>query len=599
MPIPSRCQAERPDLYALCSVQWLAVRAQRPALALLTLASALPLAACSDLNDIDRRADDLVRQRSSELLGAVVRPELTSRSLAQAPATLALSAPATRDPSADLLTFTPADPARNVAERLDAYAQPDAQSVPGAPSPRELPLSDALRQAQSTSREYLSAQEDYLLAAIDLLIQRHLWGPRFFASTSAELTRTATDGDVTAPLNLINDLRATQRLPSGGELEARFLWSATEQLRDVATDRYQQASELVLSGRVPLLRGAGSIAREDLIQAERDLVYAAREFEQRRRELLVNLTRDYLSLQQQRRAIDNQQRALELLQRLERRTGALVEAGRLAEFQKNIAASDVLRAQARLANQREQFILALDRFKVRLGLPVGDPITIAATSPPVPEPQAEPAQAAQLALQYRLDLQTQADLVADANRAVANANNGLLPDAQLTGSARLRTKPGAREGGAVYETDDAIYTAGVRVDWPLDRNNERAFVRRAQILAERARRELDALTDTVVLESRAAVREIDRARFNLELQEKAVQINLRRAKEQEIKADEVTAQQIVDTANALRDAENARDQARTDLTNAVLDYLLTTGQLRVSREGELMLPPPAKGELGG
>ena len=34
-------------------------------------------------------------------------------------------------------------------------------------------------------------------------------------------------------------------------------------------------------------------------------------------------------------------------------------------------------------------------------------------------------------------------------------------------------------------------------------------------------------------------------------------------------------------------AEQARDQARTDLRNAVLDYLLSTGQLRVNRDGSL------------
>lgn len=564
-----------------------------------SVSALLLIPACADLSDIDRRADDLVRQRTAELLGANVRPQLAGRSITATTATSALSAPATIDPAASDLTFIPADAGRNVAARLDAYAAPDSNTADSAdpsspPRTTELTLADALRQSQVTSREYLAAQEDYLLSAIDLLVERHLWGPRFFATTSAELTRNATDGNITAPLALINELRATQRLPSGGELEARFLWSATEQLRQLATDRYTQSSELVLSGRIPLLRGAGSIAREDLIQAERELVYSARTFERRRRELLVSLTNDFLNLQQQQRAIANQQRALELLQRLESRTAALVEAGRIAEFQKNIAASDVLRAQARLANQREQFILALDRFKVRLGVPVGQRLTIAPTTPALPEPQSEPAAAARLALQYRLDLQTQADRLADARRGVSNAENGLLPDASVTGSARFGTAASAREGGAVYELDDARYAAGVRVDWPLDRHNERALVRRAQIIAERATRDLDALTDTVVLESRASVREIDRARFNLQLQERAVQINLRRAKEQEIKADEVTAQQIVDTANALRDAENARDQAQTDLTTAVLDYLLTTGQLRVTQDGQLELPGPAQ-----
>lgn len=559
----------RPGLFALCSA--------------MTCAS---LAGCAGLSDVDRQTDDLVAKRSSLLLGATVRPELTGRLPEHTPGSESMDefTPPTTDPASAELNFTPADEKRNVSERLRGFAAtPSDKAI-------NLTLDEALKLAQRTSREYLDSQDDYLLAAINLLVERHLWGPRFFATTSAIATATGTDADFVSPLNIINTLRATQRLPSGGEVEARFVWNATEQLREVATDRYTQASSLVLSGNVPLLRGAGRVAREDLTQAERELVYAARLFEQDRRELLVSLSKDYFNLQQQQRQIANQERALELLRRLERRTGALVEAGRLAEFQKNIAASDVLRAEARLANQREQFILAADRFKIRLGLPVAQAIVISSEQMTLPEPQDEPETAAETALAYRLDLQTRRDRTIDAQRNVENARNGLLPDANLVGSATFRTKPGLDQQGVVYETGDAIYSGGVVVNWPLDRKNEALAVRSAQISAERARRDLEQLIDNVVLDARAAVREIDRARFNLDLQERAVQINLRRAKEQEIKADEVTAQQVVDTANALRDAENARDQARTDLANAVLDYLLATGQLRVDRAGVLSLP---------
>jgi hypothetical protein len=47
----------------------------------------------------------------------------------------------------------------------------------------------------------------------------------------------------------------------------------------------------------------------------------------------------------------------------------------------------------------------------------------------------------------------------------------------------------------------------------------------------------------------------------------------------------------VDTANALRDAERARDQARTDLRNSILDYLLATATLRVQRDGTFEMLP--------
>jgi outer membrane protein TolC len=521
------------------------------------------------------------------LLGATVHPELTGRIGKDSDfdrTRIARKAPPTNDPAAASLTLTPADDKRDVEARLAAYGQIPADAP-------ELTLAGALRQAQITSREYLTAQEDYLLAAIRLLVQRHLWGPQFFGSTSAETTVTGVNGSFVAPLAIINELRATQRLPSGGTLEAQALWNATEQLRDVSTGRYVQSSALVLSGSIPLLRGAGElVAQEDLTQAERDLVYAARAFETTRRTLLVQFSRDYFSLLQQQRTIENQGRALDALRKLEERTKALVQAGRLAEFELNIARSDVLRAAATLASLREQFILSLDRYKIRLGLDVNVPLVVKGGIPELPEPEITPEEAGSLALDYRLDLQTQRDRLDDAKRQVVIARNGLLPDATVFGSATLRTKPTVREGGFVYETGDAVYNAGVRVDWGLDREPERLALRTQQIGEQRSERSLAELRDNVVLDARAAVREIDRARFALQLAEQSVLINQRRAKEQELKADEVTAQQSVDTANALRDAENARDQAITDLRNSVLGYLLTTGQLRVTRDGELQLP---------
>lgn len=544
------------------------------------------LTACAgSFSDIDRRTDEVVKQRSASLLGATVHPELTARrfdgSIDQGQ--VSQKDPPSNDPPASRLTLTPADESRDVAARLAAYGvEAEGATV--------LDLTIALKQAQSTSREYLAAQDDYLLAAINLLIERHLWDPRFFASTTVQTTAAGINGDFNAPMQLINELRAAQRLPSGGLVEAKFIWDATQQLRETATQNYIQASSLVLSANIPLLRGAGISAQEDLIQQERNLVYAARAFESARRRLLVNLSRDYFDLLQQQRTMLNSANALESLKRLEQRTSALVAAGRLAEFEKNIAATDVLRSTGTLATQRERFILSLDRFKLRIGMNVNTAVTVKGEIPVLPEPQISLDAAAKAGLDYRLDLQTARDITQDAQRRVLVAENNTLADVNIFGSATARTLPGVNVGGVDWNAGNGVYNAGVRVDWPLDRENERLNVRSAQVVAQRSLRDLDSLRDTVIIESRASVREIDRARFSLTLAEQAVVINKRRAKEQELKADEVTAQQFVDTANALRDAENARDQAVTDLRNAVLDYLLNTGQLRVTREGLLMLP---------
>ncbi|MBL8764725.1 MAG: TolC family protein [Phycisphaerae bacterium] len=557
------------------------------------------LPGCSGgLEDIDAKTDQLVREKSLLLGGATAARARDSARAAgdesDEDRIRAKSLP-TRNPAASALAYTPADEARDVESRLSAYAE---DGVPTGENGRPFSVLDAFRQSQLTAREYLNAEEEYILAAIRLLIEQHRWSPRLFAESRANFTAPGTDGRFDSAVRVINELRATQRLPYGGELEARWVWDATEQLRNQVSGQYDQASNLALTARVPLLRGAGLVAQEDLIQSERNLIYAARRFEEFRRTFLVSVARDYVNLLLQRARIENQKVQLEGLLEDERRTQALVQAGRLAEFQKNIASNRVLTAKAALANLRESHLLALDRFKVRLGLGVADRPALAPIELVLPDPDISPEAATELALQYRLDLQNRRDQVDDSRRAMRNATNGLLPDLDLTGGVTARTKRSAREGGFVYEPDDFLYEAGVTFGLPLDREIERLQVKQAAVNMERARRDLDLARDNVVLEVRSRVREIDRARFNLRLQEEAVRINLRRQEEQRIKRDELTTQQLIETANDLLAARDARAQAQADLRNAILDYLQSTATMRVAPDGTLeplpgMEPRPA------
>jgi len=566
---------------------WSRPRPPRALVASLAILALLTSAGCfRSMEDLDRDTDLLVQQRSKLLGGGGISPTRTWKDPADvdSPAARATT-PSTTDPAANQLTYTPADEARDVATRLSNFTQPPVQGL-------ELDITSSLRQAQQTGRELLNAEEEYILTAIRLLIQRHLWSPRFFATISPQVvSQYARNSSNTTALQVVSELRATQRLPYGGELEARYVYSITEQLRTAVTDRYESSSNFILSGTFPLLRGAGDVAREDLIQAERELVYAARTYESFRRAYLVSIARDYFQLLQQQREIENQENALKQLKNLEQRTAALVEAGRQAEFQKNIASNDVLVATSRLASQRESYILALDRFKVRLGLNVNTAIVIKPERLDLPEPEITPEQASTLALDYRLDLQTRRDRVDDQRRGVRNAKNALLPDFNVFGSANLGGNNRQDSGTAIVNPDASTYTAGVTFGLPLDRETERLQLRSASIALQQALRTLDQFRDEIVVDARSRVREIERARFALQLAERAVQINRRRLEEQELKADTVTAQDIVDTANSLRDAENSRDQAVTDLRNAILDYLLATGQLRVTREGTLDRPP--------
>jgi outer membrane protein TolC len=550
------------------------------------VASIALLAGCaSSMDDIDAKVNAIIRERSDRIGGGAAGP-------AARPGTddgtddpaLTDRAPSTRNPAASELRYDPAAESRDVAARLDGAI---ARSLePGAEGLLELDLESSLSQAQRTSREFLSAEEDYILSAISLLIERHQWSPRFFNDTTVGIAGTGSDGDFDHALNVINTLRATQRLPYGGNVEARWIVNATEQLREQASGRYRQSSQLALDASIPLMRGAGEVAEESRIQAERDLVYAARVFERFRREFLVAICKDYFALLQTAAEIANQERQLQSVKLLEESTGAQVAAGQRSEFEKNIASNQVLTATASLASLRESYVLALDRFKVRLGLPVDRAVRIKPRELTLSEPEIREDEAVRLALEFRLDLQNSRDRLDDTRRGVKNARNQLLPDFNIAAGVGVPTPPDAREGGLNFDPDNLNYTAAATFGLPLDREIERLNLRRAMISLEQRERAYQQERDNIIVTVRSALRSIDLARFRLQLAEQQVVINQRRLEEQNLKIDTVEPQKIVDSQNELLSAENNRDQSRTNLRNAVLDYLLASDQLRVTPKGD-------------
>lgn len=536
----------------------------------------------------------MTRDTSAAMGGDAVPAEATESGadLRRTPSQTAFD-PGTTNPAAAELSFTPAAEDRDVTARLREFSRragvPDslAADAPPAPGVRLLTVRESLQQAQMTGRELLNAQEQYLLAAIGLLVERHQWGPRLFNDTSVFVAGSGDDGDFEHALSIVNNLRVTKRLPYGGSVEARWVWEATENLRQSATGRYEQSSAIVLGGNVPLLRGAGDIAREDLIQAERDIVYAARDFERFRREYLVEIAQDYFQLQNTKASIANQERQLESLRENSRRTQARVAAGRLQAFEQGIADNEVLNAEASLAEQRDQYALQLDRFRVRLGL--GDDVRIGLPEDTldVPEPEIDLDQAVTLALEFRLDLQNERDRLDDQRRAVANARNQLLPDLNVVGDVRLPTDDDERVGGLSFDPGETEYSAGVELGLPLDRKEERLRLRASIIALERAKRDYERARDDAVVAVRASLREVDLSRFQLRLAEQQVEINRRRLRGQQLQEDTIDTQRLLDSQNALLAAENQRDRAKTTLRIAVLNYLLNTDQLRVRRDGTL------------
>lgn len=558
----------------------------------------------SGMARIDRATDNLVRQTSREIGGGAVPPRVeqtdyVAGSALRYPSDRDTFNPGTVNPPADELAYTPEpaqmeefDPAIEAQEAIDRLEQSLAE--PPADALR-LDLSGTLAQAIRTSREYRTAEEEYILAALRLLIERHRWGPRFFDEVSADIAAIGEDDKFDTALSLVNELRVTQRLPYGGEVSARLLARATEDLHQrVSGPEGTQSADVILSANIPLLRGAGLAAREPRIQAERDLIYAARGFEQFRRDFLVDIATTFLDLVVQQQNITNTKNELENRLSFYERERALMDAGRASPFNAALAANSVLDTRDNLRSQIDSYTFAVDRFKVRLGLPVDQPVIIIPGGLDLPAPRVTSEEAVMAALTYRLDVQTQRDRIDDARRSIDIARNNLLPDLDFSASANITTDDERDRAGLRFNTEDNDYSAGITFGLPLDREIERMQLRQTQINFEQARRSYDRFRDDVVVSVRQAIREIERARFSLRLQEENLEIAQLRQDSIEAAPDRATALDRSEAADALTRAANARDRAVRDLEVSILEYLLTTGMLRVDADGNLIPPPGAR-----
>lgn len=536
------------------------------------------------MDRIDRHVTELLNE-SSGTLGPDAYPASIHNTYDASPNHIGLGSPEANErpssvnPSASELEFRPMVDSSGVLARLDGY-----DKITGTPV--RLNLQAALRQAFRGSREYIFAEEDFVTAALRLLVERHLWGPRFFDTISTEVVSSGNDGFFTTSLQVVNDFRVTQRLPYGGTVSARALATAVEDLHSRVSDGDSLSAGFLLDANIPLLRGAGLAARETLIQQERDLIYAARDFETFRRDFLFEIVRDFLDLAVQQRAVVNAERQVEQLRQVEQRERALYESGRTDLFNAALAQQATVAALDQLYQRREALRLDIDRFKVRLGIPVEQSVEIDESTLNLPVPDVTLEDAVRSALTYRLDLQNERDQVDDARRNVAIAQNNLLPDVNVTGSVNVPTDNLLNSGRIAVS--DSVLRAGVSIGLPIDREIERLQLRQAQVQLQRSQLEFTREQDTATVEVRAAVRAIDRARYTVQIQERNVSIGQDRVESINAAPDRATARDASEASDDLLQALDNRDRALRDLQQAILQYLRLSGQLRVAFDGSFL-----------
>lgn len=571
------------------------------------------LASCTDgLARIDRNAQKIIAEHAS-LIGSDTKPDPDNADSADQINTLhsidsrsqstyeqdesgdvalenSLSRkPVTINPAASELEFSTLENIsdyKQISEILERYTKIPEDA-------RRYDLNETLLLALTSAPEYLTAKEELFFAALRLLSERHNFGPRFFNDTTVSFNSDVEEGDWNTAVSALNQFRMTRKLETGGELGVQALVRATEQLRSSISTDGSQSAEIVLSADLPLLRGAGLIASESLISAEREMIYATRTFERFRRQFLFDIATNYYDIIRSAVQIKNAEGVLVSRMKLFDETEALYKAGRKPEFETNEAKQRVLSSQNSLASQKDRFILQIERFRVRLGLPPDSLYLVNTESAnDLSIPDLDSIESIRRGLLYRLDIQNDRDQVDDTRRAVKNSRNSLKPELNLNASMTLITDPDKKRSGLGFEPDNTEFAGSVSLGMPLDRELERIALRRAQITYERAVRNFRQTEDDAALSIRSAIRNIYLALFSLRLQQESVAIVERRIEGLKVrkKRGNVDSRTEIDAQDELESAQQQLASARRDLRVAIMEYLLETGQFRVGVFGQLILP---------
>jgi len=467
----------------------------------------------------------------------------------------------------------------------------DVQVEPGVPS-RVLSLPQAVALATARNRDYQRQKELLYLTALDLTLVRHQFARRWFGTVDA---RYVSEGD-TDSLSSEGTAGFNQLLASGATVSTAI---ALDWVRFLTGDSGTSlGSILSVNITQPLLRGGGRrIAQEGLTQAERNTLYQIRSFNRFRETFVVSIVNDYYRVLQLRDIVTNARNDYNSRVQSKERLEMEAAAGRRPSFEVDQAVQDVLRAQNNVVAAEERYAQALDGFKIRLALPTDakaevDPNELEALRKmEVMEPDYTLDAAVETALSRRLDLANSTDVVEDAARKVLVAQNGLGADLDLVAGAAAGS--GARTDFTRVDFGEGRYTVGVEGALPLDRKGERNVYRQSLIALEQQRREHENDVDTVKLEVREAYRQLEREAESYRIQKNSLTLANKRVESTSLllQAGRVTTRDLLESQDALLQAQNDLTAALVAHTIAKLNFFRDIGLLRVQPDG--MWEPPA------
>lgn len=447
-----------------------------------------------------------------------------------------------------------------------------------------LSLADALDVAAENSRDFQRQKEQLYLAALSLTRSRHDFALRFGGGGSA---KASGESDETANVQLGDDLSGSVNTVAGTRIVASFVNTFLRSV--VHGGSFDGSSILNLTLTQPLLRGAGRrIVREPLTQAERDVVYAVRGFERFRAEFAIGIVADYWNVVAQIADLANVEANYVSLESSREQIEELYVAGRKTVTDLGRAKQSEYSASAQRVAATNRLQASLDRFKLKLGLPVSATIELdpeeldRLTAQGVAPLELDEAQAIALALDRRYDHRTIVDEVEDAGRRILVAEDALRMSLDFTAALAVPAESGK---GLNLDWSRVNWSAGFELDLALDKLVERNAYRSALISFDVALRAREQSEDQLAADVRTSLRDIQSAIDSYRIQSVAVELAAQRV---EATTDLYAAGRV--QALEKLDAQDALLQAQLDLTAAIVDFAVARLQLLHDLEAIVLEP---------
>jgi len=376
-------------------------------------------------------------------------------------------------------------------------------------------------------------------------------------------------------------LDVSQRIPwTGGTLVASGRYLSQP---DVDAP-YPRTSDLRLILSQPLLRDAGPNATYFELTNSRRLVEGQeRSLVLARQRLMVQVAAAFYAVIAQRQLFEVADQSLQRTESLLQASDARLKVGMASKL-------DVFRAELQAAQAREGMIrarasleTALEQFRGILALPPDNPLEPAAVSLSQPaEEREDPLEVlVQRALDNRLELKEARDRVHDAERAASLARQNMLP--RLDVNLGVTQLGFGRSFGEAWSVADRQVEFFLSASYPVRQSTQKANRAVSELEVQSRKRDVDQLELQVKREVHQAVRELDRIRQSVDVQEQAVDVAVKQRRLAVLRYQRGLASNfdVVDAESNLVVARSALVSLLTSFAVARLELLRVIGTLSI------------------